>query len=142
MAQRSIDDLTREECFQLLRLQHVGRLVYDDEAGPLAIPVNFATAGESVVFRLEPGNAALPLTRPTMAFEVDDLDDSDGSGWSVLVRGSARLVPMDDVPALLREMEAGPPRPWAEGVHSVWVRLTAQAVTGRRLTGYETPLVM
>lgn len=142
MAQRSLGELSRHECFELLAGQRVGRLVYSDATGPLAIPVNFATAGESIVFRVEPGNSVLPITQPAMAFEVDHVDEEDGSGWSVLVRGPAREVSLDDVPALLRTMGSGPPRPWAEGIHKVWVQLSAEVVTGRRLGAYEAPLVM
>ncbi len=142
MAQRSLGVLTRDECFELLAHERVGRLLYSDAVGPLAIPVNFATAGESIVFRLEPGNSALPLTQPVMGFEVDHVDDHDGSGWSVLVRGTARQVGLDDVPGLLHAMAGGPPRPWAEGIHNVWVQLAADVVTGRRLGAYEAPLVM
>lgn len=142
MAQRSLGELSRRECFELLARQRVGRIVYSDATGPLAIPVNFATAGESIVFRVEPGHSLLPITHPVMAFEVDQVDEEDGSGWSVLVRGPAREVSLDDVPALLRTMGGGPPRPWAEGIHKVWVQLSAEAVTGRRLGAYEAPLVM
>ncbi len=142
MAQRTVGELSRHECFELLARQRVGRLVYSDSAGPVAIPVNFTTAGESVVFRLEPGNSLLPISQPVIAFEVDHVDDEDGSGWSVLVRGAAREVSLDDVPALLRTMGSGPPRPWAEGIHNVWVQLSAEIVTGRRLGSFEPPLVM
>lgn len=142
MAQRSLGELSRHECFELLARRRVGRLVYSDATGPLAIPVNFATAGESIVFRVEPGNSALPITQPVIAFEVDQVDEEDGSGWSVLVRGPAREVSLDDVPALLRTMGSGPPRPWAEGIHKVWVQLSADTVTGRRLGAFEAPLVM
>ncbi len=134
--------MTRDECFSLLGERSVGRLVYNDAVGPVAIPVNYAVAGESVVVRLEPGHSLLPISQPMMAFEVDHVDVGDGSGWSVLLRGPAREVELDDVPELLREMRAGPPRPWAEGVHNVWVRLVGELVTGRRLGRYEAPLVM
>lgn len=142
MAQRLLGELTRDECFRLLGHTKVGRLVYTDLIGPLAVPVNYSVAGESVVFRLEPGNSALPISQPVLAFEVDQIDHRDGSGWSVLVRGSAHEVRLDDVPTLLKEMPSGPPRPWAEGVHSVWVRLDGERVTGRLLGSFEPPLVM
>lgn len=142
MSQRSLGELTRQECFDLLGRERVGRLVYSDAIGPLAIPVNFATAGETIVFRLEAGNSALPIAQPVIAFEIDHVDDRDGSGWSVLVRGPARQVELDDLPSLLRTMPGGPPRPWAEGVHKVWIQMAAEVVTGRRLGAYEAPLVM
>lgn len=120
----------------------MGRLVYNDRIGPVAIPVNYAVAGESIVIRLEHGNSALPISQPVMAFQVDHVEVDGGTGWSVLLRGPAREVQLDDVPELLREMRAGPPRPWADGIHNVWIRLAGEVVTGRRLGSYEAPLVM
>jgi hypothetical protein len=37
------------------------------------------------------------------------------------------------VHALLQEEHDVVPRPWAEGVHNIWVAITPAKVTGRRL---------
>jgi len=50
------------------------------------------------------------------------------------VRGFAREVPMEEVPDLLKQIRGTLPRPWAEGIHNVWVEIKSQKVTGRRLT--------
>jgi hypothetical protein len=141
MTQRTLVDLGREECLSLLRTQRVGRLVYCDEAGPVAIPVNFALAGEDVVMRMEPTNRALSETG-MVAFEADRVDDQIGSGWSVMVRGPADELTIDEVPGLLHQMVDGPPLPWAGGIHNVWVRIRAFSITGRRLGDPAAPLVM
>ncbi len=133
MTQRALEELSRPECFVLLAAGRVGRLVYVDEQGPVAIPVNYALAGEDIVFRVEQGTKRLALEQPVVAFEVDHIDEAAHSAWSVIVRGSAREVDLDRVPKLLREMGGHPPAPWALGVHNVWVRVVANQVTGRRL---------
>ena len=146
MTQRNLVELNRSECLELLRRQQVGRIAYTDSVGPVAVPVNFALAGDDVVVRMERSNRALypPNSGPdaVLAFEVDHVDADDGSGWSVVVRGRAREVTLDAVPDLLRGMSECPPRPFAEGVHNVWLRIQSQTMTGRRLDAYAAPLVM
>ena len=44
MPQRELEDLSPDECFRLLAAARVGRLVYQDDLGPLAVPVNYAMA--------------------------------------------------------------------------------------------------
>ncbi len=131
--QRRIEELTTEECMTMLGRESVGRLAFVDEEGPVAVPVNFALAGELVLFRLEHDSHLRAAVDGPVAFEADHTDPDTGSGWSVLVRGTAAEVDLDHVPELLRLM-SGPPRPWAEGIHNVWVSITPRKVTGRRLT--------
>ncbi|MDA8048001.1 MAG: pyridoxamine 5'-phosphate oxidase family protein [Actinomycetota bacterium] len=141
MSQRTLVELGREECLQLLGTQTVGRVAYCDQAGAIAVPVNFGLAGDDVVVRMESTNLALPRLG-TLAFEADQIDVEQHSGWSVVVRGSAEEIALDDVPALLQQMRGDPPTPWADGIHNVWVRIRSSSVTGRRLGGSATPLVM
>jgi uncharacterized protein len=131
--QRKIEELTAEECMTLLGRESVGRLAFIDPEGPLAVPVNFGLAGKRILFRLESDSHLRAAADGPVAFEVDHTDPETGSGWSVLARGIADEVVLDDVPGLLKLMD-GPPRPWAEGVHNVWVAITPRKVTGRRLT--------
>lgn len=142
MSQRSLVELSREDCFGLLSRERVGRLAYCDAMGPVAIPVNFALAGEDIVVRVEPDNTALASDPVMVAFEADHVDDESESGWSVVVRGRIGTVAIDDVPALLHELRTGPPHPWAGGVHNVWLRIRPEVVTGRKLGEYSAPLVM
>jgi nitroimidazol reductase NimA-like FMN-containing flavoprotein (pyridoxamine 5'-phosphate oxidase superfamily) len=133
MKQRALDELSREECFVLLASGRVGRLVYVDERGPIAIPVNYALAETDIVFRVEKGTKRLALEQPLVAFEVDHIDEEAHAAWSVIVRGAAHEVEVDRVPELLRSMGGHPPAPWALGIHNSWVRVDASEVTGRRL---------
>lgn len=133
MTQRKIQELTSDECMALLGREAVGRLAFVDPEGPVAVPVNFGLAGTRILFRVETDSHLRAAADTQVAFEVDHTDPDTGSGWSVLVRGVAEEVDLDHVPELLRQM-GGTPRPWAEGVHNVWVAITPSKVTGRRLT--------
>ena len=134
MAPRELEDLSRDECFRLLATADVGRLVYQDELGPLAVPVNYAMHGHDIVFRVERGaKQTAARQQPMLAFEVDHVDEDRHSGWSVLVRGVADEVKEERLPALLQTMEGHVPLPWACGVRNVWLQLVPHTVTGRRL---------
>ncbi|MEZ5143290.1 MAG: pyridoxamine 5'-phosphate oxidase family protein [Acidimicrobiales bacterium] len=137
MTQKKLEVLTRQECFELLPRAVVGRLAFVDDEGPGAVPVNYGIAGEDIVFRVET-QSHLREVLPRVAFEVDHVEPDASSGWSVLVRGEARELDLDEVPAYLEKMHTSFPHPWAEGVHNVWVAITPRTVTGRRL---EAPFV-
>ena len=140
MTQRELEDLLPDECFRLLAAADVGRLVYQDDLGPLAVPVNYAMAGHDIVFRVEGGAKRTAMQQPMLAFEVDHVNEERHSGWSVLVRGVGAEVDLERLPALLQTIEGHLPTPWAVGFHSVWLQLVPHTVTGRRL-GEEFELV-
>ncbi|MBX7431881.1 pyridoxamine 5'-phosphate oxidase family protein [Mycobacterium sp. Y57] len=133
MTQRELEDLSPDECLRLLTAAKVGRLVYQDDLGPLAVPVNYAIADKDIVLRVEGGAKRAAMQQPMLAFEVDHVDEEQKSGWSVLVRGVGAEVDPERVPALLRAMDGHFPTPWAVGIHNVWLKIVPHTVTGRRL---------
>jgi nitroimidazol reductase NimA-like FMN-containing flavoprotein (pyridoxamine 5'-phosphate oxidase superfamily) len=133
MTKRTLDVVSSEDCYALLAEVTLGRLVYVDEDGPAAVPVNYALVGHDIAFRSDPGSKIGALGDRPVAFEVDQVDAVSRSGWSVLVRGRAEIVALDQVPALLARVEGAPPLPWKKGIHGIWVVITPTAVTGRRL---------
>jgi uncharacterized protein len=142
MAQRRLDILTEDECFTLLGEGRVGRLVYQDEFGPVAVPVNYGIAARSVVIRVEGGAKLAAMQQPRVAFEVDDIDQDQRSGWSVIVRGAGREIALEQVPELLHRMDGDPPQPWAVGIHNTWLEIPAEMVTGRRFGEFEETLII
>jgi uncharacterized protein len=135
MPRRILEELSWDECFTLIGQEAVGRLVYTDDLGPAAIPVNYAIAGHDIVFRSAEGSKVRGLRANAIAFEVDHIDLVNRSGWSVLVRGTSEEVEMERVPELLRRIDGDVPLPWKKGTHRIWVVITPNTVTGRRLAG-------
>lgn len=135
MPRRALEDLSTDECFALLGKATVGRLVYSDELGPAAVPVNYAVAGQNIVFRSADGSKMHGSRNGGVAFEVDHIDYVSRSGWSVLVRGTSEEVEMERVPELLRQVDGDVPVPWKTGIHRIWVMITPTTVTGRRMAG-------
>ncbi|MUL41967.1 helix-turn-helix domain-containing protein [Streptomonospora sp. PA3] len=127
--------LTAEECWELIRPAGVGRAAFTeaDGAAPLVLPVNYALSGAAVVFRTGAEGIVARHASGPMSFQVDRLDGTMSEGWSVLVTGRARLIEDADELAALRERH--PLRPWAGGDREAWVRIAADRITGRRVTG-------
>jgi nitroimidazol reductase NimA-like FMN-containing flavoprotein (pyridoxamine 5'-phosphate oxidase superfamily) len=141
MTRRLLYDLSRAECFTLLHQHHVGRFVYADDLGPAAVPVNYALAGEQVVFRSETGAKVRDLDGQRVALEADHIDTANHAGWSVLLRGTAEVIEVSveggdgphSVPDVVRRLDGDLPLPWKKGIHNIWVVITPSAVTGRHL---------
>lgn len=126
------EELDREESLRLLASAPVGRLVFTVGGLPAVQPVNFVLEGDRLLFRTREGSKLVAVRAGTVvAFEVDQIDSSTGSGWSVTVVGEARI---------LDEPEAVPYRgsrrimSWARGVRDDVVSISTPFVTGRRLT--------
>lgn len=121
--------MSESECFQLLESQQVGRVAYCDDLGPVVLPVNFAIDRDTVLIQLSPHSTlARNLRSAPASFEIDEFDDFNQSGWSVLVRGEATYVD----PADLRGARDRPVA-WAEGLRTFHVRITPHDISGRRL---------
>lgn len=133
MTTRQMQELTPDQCLELLAGSHLGRLAFVDSVGvlPMILPVNYVMHNGSVVFRAGPGpNLAAAVRGAPVAFEVDGFHDVDQTGWSVVVRGHAEeLIDAEEL-ANLREHQL---QPWAPGSKRHYVRVNANLVTGRRL---------
>lgn len=128
-----LEVLERGEALRLLERAHVGRVGFVADGEQLVLPVNFVVDGDSIVFRTAAGSkldAAMGGTE--VAFEVDETDDRRHAGWSVLVRGPARVV---TDPIERAAVERLPLRPWSHAPKPHYVRVEARTVSGRRLPG-------
>lgn len=129
---RELERLSREECMKYMD-RHPARVGRIALAGPRPVifPVNYAVDEDSIVFRTDPGTKFhAAVHKAFVAFEVDWVEPDWQIGWSVLVRGQARLV--EDLDELKR-LSRLPLVPWAGGEKSNYVRIDAQLISGRRL---------
>lgn len=126
-----LHELSTEECRALIAPGGVGRFVYLEGRGPVAVPVNFRMLGGDVVFRTATANSlAQRAGQIRVSFEVDHLDDALEEGWSVLLSGRAH--PVTD-PADLAEIDRLGVRPWAAGRRDRCLRLVPEEISGRRI---------
>jgi transcriptional regulator with XRE-family HTH domain len=126
-----LEVLSVDECRAMIAPGGVGRLVVDDDRGPVAVPVNFRMSGDDVIFRTEPDSSFLAdLVDRVVSFEVDHLDDALSEGWSVLLTGHGRVIVDRAEQAVAEALGIAP---WAGGERGTYVRLVPGTVTGRRI---------
>lgn len=127
-APRALVEIERAECFALLREHRVGRIAVVDRDGlPLVVPVNYVLSCETVLFRTHAGTKLDALRRRPVAFQVDSIDESRRTGWSVLVQGVAHEASPHDLVGVA-------PEPWAEA-GPFWIQVVPRFVAGRRFRG-------
>ena len=127
----SLARLTDAECYERLAERSVGRLAYIARAGvPDIVTVNYIIDGTDVLIRSAPGPKLQAAERgDQVAFNVDEIDEDDHTGWSVTVTGRARRIPAESVTG----MAAHRLEPWARGPRRHLMRIVPQRIEGRRL---------
>ena len=126
-----IEVLSEEECLELLRSHHVGRVALTDRGQPLIFPVNYASDDRAVVFRTAPGMKLSQAPMSRVAFEIDGVDTAAGTAWSVMVQGVAYEITetLDSLSERLRQLVV---EPMAPGERRHWVAVIRREISGRR----------
>lgn len=124
-------DLSPEECYALLGVSGVGRLAFSMPSGPMIYPVNYLISDGAVVFRTSPYSRLGEHPIGLVAFEVDELDPELSRGWSVLVQG--RSAPIEDTEETTAIRASGRLVSWAPGQRNMFIRITVETISGRRV---------
>ncbi|MDX6197432.1 MAG: hypothetical protein QOJ79_583 [Actinomycetota bacterium] len=125
-----LEPLTRAECMDLLACSSLGRVAFTERALPSIRPVNYALVGHHVVLRTQADGLGRRLDGQVVAFEVDQIDTEQGTGWSVLVTGTARLLRS---PGELTRQSAVPLVTMAGDGHDARVCIVPGEISGRRI---------
>lgn len=120
-----------------LALARVGRVGLVVHGQPEILPVNYALDGDAILFRTAEGSVLNEAALANVAFEVDGIDESTRSGWSVVVHGHADDIAdaIDPTSERLRRLALVT---WAPGARQCWFVIRPRTITGRRLR--ELPL--
>jgi nitroimidazol reductase NimA-like FMN-containing flavoprotein (pyridoxamine 5'-phosphate oxidase superfamily) len=122
-----VEELSLEECWELLGLEEFGRLAYRLVDEVHLVPINFVADAGTLLFRTESGGKLLAAAlHSDVAFEIDWHDDA--SAWSVVVRGQLRQLEEDEA----HRADSLPLRPWVPELKYDVVELVPSAITGRR----------
>lgn len=123
--------LSEDEALRLLAQGGVGRVGLTIGALPAIFPVNYKVIDGAIVFRTAPGSKTSAASEgAVVAFEVDDYQASERTGWSVLAVGQAELV--HDLHLTFRVLDAHL-EPFADGKRSHIVRIEPTFLSGRRI---------
>lgn len=128
----TVEELGRGECLSLLATAEVGRVGLVVDGRPEVLPVNYALDGDTVLFRTAEGTVLNQASMTVVAFEVDNLDAADHSGWSVLVQGTAQDIG-DAIDATSERLRRLSLVTWAPGRRPRWIQVRPDKITGRRL---------
>jgi nitroimidazol reductase NimA-like FMN-containing flavoprotein (pyridoxamine 5'-phosphate oxidase superfamily) len=133
----ALDLLTTTECLEHVRGGGVGRVIFNSERGPTALPVNFGLVDDGhLVFRTASTTILDAVrARQPIGFEVDHLDDAEGEGWSVLATGHALEATETGA---RHEADALGVVPWAGEDRNVVVHVAIDELTGRRIRRLQT----
>jgi nitroimidazol reductase NimA-like FMN-containing flavoprotein (pyridoxamine 5'-phosphate oxidase superfamily) len=128
---RALRTLSPDECFDLLEPGGVGRVGFAAADGITMLPINFAVTRKTIVFRTAPDTLLAAYAEGRVSFQTDHLDEVLRAGWSVLVHGHAHTVTDERE---VKQLEARTRlEPWAAGPRDVYVRITPNQISGRRL---------
>jgi nitroimidazol reductase NimA-like FMN-containing flavoprotein (pyridoxamine 5'-phosphate oxidase superfamily) len=137
MADRVIEELDEVESVKLISAGGIGRIVYQSRFGPAALPVNYKWHDGAVVFRTvqhstldEDLQTGITGGDYLVAFEIDEIDEIERQGWSVLVQGPAHHVESEAERAAAEQAGV---EPWPEGERELFLRIVPHRVTGRRI---------
>lgn len=138
--QRSMTELTRAECLQLLGTVPVGRVVFTHHALPAIRPVNHLVdlGAQLVIIRATIGAAITAAASPrgiVVAYEADALDPARQLGWSVIVTGTARLI-TDKIAA---ERYSARLEPWIGQTSNDVISISTDIVHGYQLVAAGLP---
>lgn len=126
-----LQELSRGECLRLIATTAVGRIIYTRQAMPAVELVNFAVYDGDIVIRTSTsGKLAAAVSRAVVAFEVDQLNPGDETGWSVTAIGRSREV---NDPAEVERLRGIGLSTWAPGEREHFIRITPEIVNGRML---------
>jgi nitroimidazol reductase NimA-like FMN-containing flavoprotein (pyridoxamine 5'-phosphate oxidase superfamily) len=128
MAGKPIDILSESESWSLLSSMTLGRLVTSVDDQPEIFPVNFVVQRRTVLFRTAEGTKLVSAAiNNRVVFEADDHNVAEG--WSVIVKGTARMLRTDEE---IAEAERAQLLPWTATVKTHYVRVVPSVITGRR----------
>jgi nitroimidazol reductase NimA-like FMN-containing flavoprotein (pyridoxamine 5'-phosphate oxidase superfamily) len=132
----TIAELGTAECIQLLNDQlsggsGVGVVAFVGDDGPEVIPVSFGLVADTLLICTEThGRLARYADGQPIAFELHDLEPALRAGWSVVVRGVARVHDRATETVKLGADVA----PWAPGEHDAVVYLPVTRISGRQIS--------
>jgi len=125
--------LSRDECLQLMASVSMGRIIYTRQALPAVELVNFALDDGDIVIRTDgDGKLAAATRRAVVAFETDCLDARQ-AGWSVTAIGPSREVTDPEDIGRLQKIDLSS---WSYGTQERFIRVSPELLNGRRLRAH------
>ncbi|OBC16046.1 pyridoxamine 5'-phosphate oxidase [Gordonia sp. 852002-50816_SCH5313054-c] len=128
MVHNPIHELPVDEAWALLASSDVGRIALSVGGQPDIFPINYFAGDGRVLMRTAEGTKLAELAvNGKVAFEADAYND-DG-GWSVVVKGSARIL---STGAEIAKADEAPLRPLIPTLKYNYIEIVPDEVSARR----------
>lgn len=129
---RGLRVLTLDECLDRLRTTTVARLGFVRHGEAEVLPVVIGVDGATLVFRTTWGSKfeAAAARRP-ITIEADQVDPDRGTGWSVVVKGTAAVE--YDACVIARLEALAVPYWMRDASETFWVRVSPDEISGREV---------
>jgi nitroimidazol reductase NimA-like FMN-containing flavoprotein (pyridoxamine 5'-phosphate oxidase superfamily) len=125
--QNAVRVLTDDQAWDLLSSVSLGRLVTHVGGQIEIFPVNFATQSNTILFRTAEGTKLFgTVMNEQVLFEADD--HTVAEGWSVIIRGTARVL---TTTGEIHEADRAQVIPWVPTEKLRYVRITPDEMSGR-----------
>ena len=125
--QDAVRVLTDDQAWDLLSSVSLGRLVTNVAGRNEIFPVNFATQDSTILFRTAEGTKLFgTVMNEQVLFEADD--HTVAEGWSVIIRGTARVL---TTTGEIHEADRAQVMPWVPTEKLRYVRITPDEMSGR-----------
>jgi uncharacterized protein len=122
-----ITPMSEHDCWARLSSRTLGRLVTSVDGQPDIFPVNYVVQRHTILIRTAEGTKlASAAINSRVAFEADDHDVTHG--WSVVVKGNARVLSSADE---LVAAERAQVMPWTATRKLRFIRIEPVEITGR-----------
>jgi uncharacterized protein len=129
-ALQSLSAISPTRCRELLTTQSVGRVAWQGSDGLQILPVTYVYYDGSILFRTAPNSPLSELSGSAdVVFEIDEIDQRNHRGWSVVASGRAEAV--DEPQKVTRLLTEAGVVPWAPGDRNMLIQITPQKITGR-----------
>lgn len=128
---RRTDELQRAEALRLLGTVSIGRIGFIHRNQPAIRVVNHLLENERIIVRTSEWSALAPAVGEgaVVAYQADAIDRDRHLGWSVVVRGPARVVSdAADVARYTERLSS-----WAQGQKDFLILIEPVFVSGIRL---------
>lgn len=136
MSDGAVTVLFEDENWKLMGSVQLGRLITSFAGEPEVFPVNYVVQDRTVLFRTAEGTKLFSaVANHTVIFEADDHNATEG--WSVIIRGRARLLKSDKE---IQHADSAGLLPWTATHKPHYVRISPTEVTGRRFRFGPEPL--
>lgn len=123
-----VEDMSREQAWEFLGSQEMGRLAFAVAGDPEIVPINFCATNDKVYFRTAEGSKLLGVTiNNRVALEADRIEGD--TALSVIVHGIAREIDTIDE---YEFAESLPLRTWVQTRKVHYIEITPEEISGRR----------